>query len=814
MTPNPNPPAPPSSSSSQPTLLTFFSRTSSAIRQSVSSALDMTPAPTQRGARRRDLSSSSDSSDDMDMSENRKRSRPEDSILGDDIVQPSSSASMIANTSIMEETGPRTRRRLSSSEAGPSISPDLTSTPEQPNTQSRIQAQMTTVRDEIILEETSPQISINRNTNHDDHSTTAEQFNLTNMVSGVRQLTRNTANIQDPSPSSLTWDDTDINIPSLPMISPRAVPVIDENEANPLLLPSLPIILPFPVPAIAEAHAVPTPSLTPPPTGTSPPSGTQTTPDMLHSIKDMVREQFREAYENIEAKLIDSLTNHVRTSQQQYEENKEATAVVSARADNIEQDIERHQFEIESLNDDIETHSGHINRIDEAIGNLTHARVQPINTPDIQALMARIAALEESVQRSQLSEEMVNRFKKQAQREDDKYFMSTLSIKGFRPDVVGHNVRQSARNVLRIVGAEDVISYTNKISFKSGNTRMRITFDHPNDLNAAIHTIAKSIKQIKDNGQNPGITFSTLTPPRFGRERDILHEMAEKMKREGQISRYHFVMIKNQLCMKLTKPGQRDSILAAPAEAENMGEAEDMEVTDHDQEQAGSRCPICLGPFDTTQINVYGCGHTFHAACLRSSLSQSMKCPTCRSIPNQVQLDSIECTGCRNDILDPQSRSSQDHMVLSRRCGHLHLYDCQMSYLNTLEGTYPQTPEGYNDIRTAENIQGCKSCYLGNATNFQDNNFIHDVAFEPGMTDYVDLENVGNLAPAQNPSPQPNPAPVLIPIPQPPLSGANAIPIIPWVSLAINRPVPSTNRINRPTISPPPPPNRRGNARN
>jgi hypothetical protein len=137
-----------------------------------------------------------------------------------------------------------------------------------------------------------------------------------------------------------------------------------------------------------------------------------------------------------------------------------------------------------------------------------------------------------------------------------------------------------------------------------------------------------------------------------------------------------------------------------------------------------------------------------------------------------------------------------------------------MSYLNTLEGTYPQTPEGYNDIRTAENIQGCKSCYLGNATNFQDNNFIHDVAFEPGMTDYVDLENVGNLAPAQNPSPQPNPAPVLIPIPQPPLSGANAIPIIPWVSLAINRPVPSTNRINRPTISPPPPPNRRGNARN
>jgi predicted nucleic-acid-binding Zn-ribbon protein len=523
----------------------------------------------------------------------------------------------------------------------------------------------------------------------------------------------------------------------------------------------------------------------------------------------MVQEQFRAAYENIEAKLIDSLANHVRTSQQQHEENKEAIAVVSARADNIEQDIERHQFEIETLHDDIETHSGHINRIDEAIGNLTHARVQPINTPDIQALIARIAVLEESVQRNQFTDEMIDRFKKQAQRDDDRYFMSTLSIKGFRPDVVGHNMRQSARDVLRIIGSEDLIGSVNKISFKSGNTRMRITFDHPNDLNTAIHKLAKSIKQIKDNGQTPGITFSTLTPPRFGRERDILHGMAEGMKRDGQISRYHYVMIRNQLCMKVSKPGQRDSILSVPVEAE------DMDVSDQDQEQAGSRCPICLGPFDNiTQINVYECGHTFHAACLRSSLSQSMKCPTCRSIPTQVQLDQIECTGCRNDILDPQSRSNQDHIVLSRRCGHLHLYDCQMSYLNTLEGNYPQTPEGFNDIRTAENIQGCSSCYLGNATNFQDNNFIHDVAFEAGMTDYVDLENVRNPAPAPNPTPQPDPAPAPIPIPQPPLSGANAIPI-----RAVTRPVPPTNQIDRPTTPPPPPPshrvrNRRGNARN
>ena len=393
---------------------------------------------------------------------------------------------------------------------------------------------------------------------------------------------------------------------------------------------------------------------------------------------------------------------------------------------------------------------------------------------------------------------MIDRYKKQTQKEDDRYFMSTLSIKGFSPDVISqnNNVRASARAVLRIIGSEDIIGSTSKISFKNDNTRMRLTYDHPNDFRAAIHHLSKSIKQIRDAGHTPGILFSTLTPPRFNREREILQKKAEEMKRDGQITRYFFVLIKNALCIKVSKPGQRDSIIQVPAEAE------DMEVSGQDQEQAGSRCPICLGPFDNiTQINVYGCGHTFHSPCLRSSLSQSMKCPTCRTIPPQVQLDQIECTRCRSDILDPQSICNQDQIVLSRRCGHLHLHDCQMSYIDTLQGNYPQTPEGFNAIRTEENIQGCSSCYLGNSTNFQDNNIIHEVAFEAGMTDYVDLEN------ARNPSPAPNP------IPQPLLSGANAIPI-----QAVPRPLPSTNQINRPTNSPPPPPshrvrNRQGNRR-
>ena len=771
----PNPTVPSSSSSSQPTINTFFSRTSSAVRQSVSAALDMTPAPSQRRVRRSELSSSSDSDgEEMDQSENRKRPH-DDSIMGPDILEPQASASMIVNTSMLD-TGSARRRRLSSSEAGASLPPDLTSTPEQ-----RIQAQMDTIRDDIILEETPSQVSTDRNTNYQDHSTTSEQFNLNNMVTGIQQLTRGVANIQDPSPGSLTWDDNDINIPSQPMISPRAVPAIDENTPsnNPVLHPTLPDNLPPPVPAIAEPGSTLRDNRSPPPPPTAP-----STPDIVDSLKDMVQEQFRAAFENIERKMIESLSDHIRTSDQQYEENKEAIAIVSARADNIEQDIERHQFEIENLNDDAETISGHINRIDEAL-SIINARAQPRNSPDIQALLARIAVLEETAQRNQLTDQMLDRIKKQTQNEDDRYFMNTLAIKGYNPATVNnnHSVRSAARAILRIIGSEDVISFTSKISFKNDNSRMRLTFDNPNDFRTAIHHLSRSIKQIKDAGHNPGILFQVLTPPRFNKERETLQKIADNMKRDGQISRFWFVLIKNELCIKVSKHGQRDSIIHVPVESE------DMDVSVNEQEQAGSRCPICLCSFDnTTEINVYGCGHTFHRPCLRSSLSLSMKCPTCRTIPPQVQLDQIECTHCRSDILDPQSTCNREMIVLSRKCNHLHLYDCQITHIDSLDGNFPQTPEGYANIMAAEGIQGCSSCTRGNVTNFPYNSIIHEVAYQEGMADYVDLENENGT-----------------PNPQPPVSGANAIPV-----QAVVRPL---QQPVRPTVSPPPPPSPRARNR-
>ena len=53
--------------------------------------------------------------DNMDTSESRKRGRPDDSILGDDVPDVDPSDSMIANSSLVEPTGAVRRRRISSS---------------------------------------------------------------------------------------------------------------------------------------------------------------------------------------------------------------------------------------------------------------------------------------------------------------------------------------------------------------------------------------------------------------------------------------------------------------------------------------------------------------------------------------------------------------------------------------------------------------------------------------------------------------------------------------------------------------------------
>mmetsp|Transcript_2944 Transcript_2944/g.4270 ORF Transcript_2944/g.4270 Transcript_2944/m.4270 type:complete len:507 (-) Transcript_2944:111-1631(-) len=55
------------------------------------------------------------------------------------------------------------------------------------------------------------------------------------------------------------------------------------------------------------------------------------------------------------------------------------------------------------------------------------------------------------------------------------------------------------------------------------------------------------------------------------------------------------------------------------------------------QQENETKCPICLGEFDTTDstlLQLNSCGHTFHKACLLTWLSTKTNCPVCKcSLP-------------------------------------------------------------------------------------------------------------------------------------------------------------------------------------
>ena len=164
-----NPPPSPLSSQpsvsqpSQPSIRTFFNRTGNAVRESLSNALEI---DTDQDISIIDIvNEGEENGAQMDTSESRKRSRPEDdSILGPDATSPPVSQSMIGNTSIMEE-GDTRRRRLSSSDI-PSFTGDgRTSTPT-----TILQQMIQRVRNDAAEVSNVSQVIVHHATDHEDYT--------------------------------------------------------------------------------------------------------------------------------------------------------------------------------------------------------------------------------------------------------------------------------------------------------------------------------------------------------------------------------------------------------------------------------------------------------------------------------------------------------------------------------------------------------------------------------------------------------------------------------------------------------------------
>ena len=751
-----NPPPSPLSSQpsvsqpSQPSIRTFFNRTGNAVRESLSNALEI---DTDQDISIIDIvNEGEENGAQMDTSESRKRSRPEDdSILGVDATSPPVSQSMIGNTSITEE-GDTRRRRLSSSDI-PSFSGDgMTSTP------TIIQQQMVQIRNNAAEVSDVAQVIVHHATDHEDYSEMSDSLNIQTMVGWVVALTTDDANYSPERHNTMTWDDSDMNLPTLPILSPRPLPNIQESEEEL-----------SPAPSTSQGA---------------------NSSDTMSAIREMIRSQMEMACRTIETTIVAKLSE----TTDQVAKNSQDIGNANERIVSIEEEWQRQEVRVDERMDIFELRQdgtatiigenvANIDRIDRAMSNLARNQNNGISNEVVQALISRIESLEQAQHQQTLTEQEIARYREDKQRQDDDYFLRTISLRGFIPPTDIAN-RYAARKILAAISCEDILATVTKFSFSQDRKRLRLTFSDKKTVHDTTHWMAEAIREIKGNGADPHIMFSVLTPPRFSKEREILNKIGTDLKKKREISRYTFLVRENQLVLRVSAPGKHDRMIKCPSLPQND---DNMEV---DNGEEDSSCPICMATFDDQKkIIIFHCGHVFHEDCMLASLSQSMKCPFCRLIPPTAALTNINCTRCKKYIEDDEDDDiSADNMVMAMKCHHMHLSWCQSAHLTTIDTEYPPTPEGLVRIRN-DNVKGCYSCNNDIQDTPRQTDIMHQVRFTPGMPTFVEL---GDNTPDNVIFP---PLPT---VPPPVLSGANSVPISQ-----------APRSMNRPRSPPPPRPDER-----
>ena len=80
----------------------------------------------------------------------------------------------------------------------------------------------------------------------------------------------------------------------------------------------------------------------------------------------------------------------------------------------------------------------------------------------------------------------MDKIRKDWQRKDDDYFLSTLKFHGFTPVQGEYNPRYKAPELLKLIDAEDIMSAVSIAAFSPSNDAFRLTFRTKEDLHHAV----------------------------------------------------------------------------------------------------------------------------------------------------------------------------------------------------------------------------------------------------------------------------------------------------------------------------------------
>ena len=651
--------------------------------------------------------------------ESRKRRHSDDEPI--DIRSPGQ-GSLLTNTSIP------IRQRLSAVSNDDPPTPDTVDHVMQDIRAASMQVTLPTIADEDL-----------RTPDLNDHSTSANVNRVQDAVTGIVNLTRRI--IHSETHEAMTWDPNDIGVgvPTLHMSSPLANP----NIASP------------------------------PPSGSEIP---ETEAMLVDTLKDSFKSFFEEAYKKFEDKLLITVSEYDRKIDSQSKLiqdntnkiNEKTTEIINldSRISAVEKDVEALTVSKVQTNTDVQLNATHIQVLKE------EAQVVNQQLQLLQTLQNKVTELEAKINQDSpnpphreednagaitLTPEELAKIRRKIQMDDDNYFFSTLQFKRFAPPRRGTDIRSryEARQILKLIDAEDAISTAKYVKFSSDLKSLRLTFDSPKACSETLSYLSGLCSQIKRSGHQPALHFSQLTPPRFSEQRQALYTLATRMKENNEISRFSFTMRNQTLCLRTGKQGYPDRIIPyKPSQHVPM-------ETDQD-----STCLICLGDLADGDIAYMDCKHVFHKLCLVTSLERTIGCPFCKA---QTDLkNELKCQKCISDIEngiidagnpdDPIVSDPEDpQLVLSRKCGHVHRYQCQAVYMSNLQDDFPLTPTGTKDI-CSSTIPGCLSCQEGGQSQSANlhSTLLHNLVYTQRTRSYMPELNPNPLTPRRaNPQQSP-----------------------------------------------------------
>ena len=500
---------------------------------------------------------------------------------------------------------------------------------------------------------------------------------------------------------------------------------------------SLNTMLPSPVPAVARNPRSPSPDL-------------ESTPIAIHRASRLPIEEAApfapvkpplasiqehqslaaapDNYENL-VRLITANAASISSNAEQIKALVPEFGLVKQAVDENRQVLENLGATVEQLATNQQTDRANC----QNIGNSSQNKINDLQSV-INALQTKVDALEAqnpifSNQLNDLhnrlpSQDQVKQIESELQFRSDKYFLSTISVKGYhRNEIRDKPPRRAATDVLATINAQSILSTVQLISVKENS--IRLTFNSMVEMKRGLSIAAGCIALIRRQGANTGLKFTQLTPPRLNQQRLNLFLKAKNMKNAGNLKYWHFAVSKGDLIIQATKTdGSRFHIL-------QNGEPMDIESPPSPR-SATAECSICTSPFSSTQpISQLNCGHRFHTLCARTQMGRDIRCPSCRQKPRLFNLENLDCAACLEEPAD--ERDENAIFIASRKCSHFHLRVCQDNHIHEIRETESQfqyTAIGTEELLNA-NKPGCKACKNQSTPIHSTASYLSPVDFTP-----------------------------------------------------------------------------------